>query len=280
MTTVLQALFADLLDDAALFPPGDASMAQAVAAHRELRARWGAPVGPLVVAASRLEELLGHADGEPLRLAVISPPGDVPAALSVAGSRRRLRLRLESVELPVIADAASARDAVRLLDRTLPARVSAALELPRTGERNGVLAALAGTRYRAKLRTGGMVSEAFPDTAELAAALQDCVRAGVPVKCTAGLHRAVRHTDPVTGFRHHGFLNVLLAVDALVNGAPVARDWLDENDATCLAVALRSWSTERAARVREAFISFGTCNVTEPLADLVGLRLIPARAAA
>ena len=31
-------------------------------------------------------------------------------------------------------------------------------------------------------------------------------------KCTAGLHHAVRNTDPDTGFEQHGFLNILLAV--------------------------------------------------------------------
>ena len=46
-----------------------------------------------------------------------------------------------------------------------------------------------------------------------------CVDRGVAVKCTAGLHHAVRHTDPATGFEHHGFLNVLLAASALAEGA-------------------------------------------------------------
>ena len=42
-------LFDGLFDDAALFPPGDAPMAAAVPAHRELRERLGRLVGPFVV---------------------------------------------------------------------------------------------------------------------------------------------------------------------------------------------------------------------------------------
>jgi len=42
----VRSLFAGLFDDAALFPPGDAPMAAAVPAHRELRARLGELVGP------------------------------------------------------------------------------------------------------------------------------------------------------------------------------------------------------------------------------------------
>ena len=49
--------FARFFDDAALFPPGDAPVAAAVPAHRELRGRLGDLVGPFVVPAARLDEL-------------------------------------------------------------------------------------------------------------------------------------------------------------------------------------------------------------------------------
>ena len=98
------------------------------------------------------------------------------------------------------------------------------------------------------------------------------------LKCTAGLHSAVRHTDPATGFVHHGFLNVLLAVDALATGAPAAAstDWLTETDTGALVAALRAWPADRATRARAAFTSFGTCSVTEPVDDLVRSSLLPA----
>ena len=63
----MTVLFAGLSDDAALFPPGDAPMATAVPAHRQLRAQLGGLVGHFVVPAVRLGELSEHlGDGEPV----------------------------------------------------------------------------------------------------------------------------------------------------------------------------------------------------------------------
>jgi hypothetical protein len=166
---------------------------------------------------------------------------------------------------------------VHVLDDEVPSDVAAAVEVPRTDARDEVLDVLAGDRYRAKLRTGGLADHLFPSPAELAATLDACVRRGIAVKCTAGLHSAVRHTDPVTGFAHHGFLNVLLAADALASGAApvVAADVLGRTDAGALAGSVCTWSADRAARARAVFTSFGTCSVTEPVDDLVALGLLP-----
>jgi hypothetical protein len=157
----------------------------------------------------------------------------------------------------------------------LPGDVPAAVELPRTAAGDEVLDVLAGTRYRAKLRTGGLQAGLFPSPDELAGTLSACLAREVAVKCTAGLHHAVRHTDPATGFPHHGFLNVLLAVDALAAGVPAAAEWLQQEDGEVLAAALRSWTPDRAARARAVFTSFGTCSVLEPVEDLVALGLLP-----
>ncbi|MBM7804457.1 hypothetical protein JOD57_000294 [Geodermatophilus bullaregiensis] len=266
-----------LFDDASLFPPGDAPMAAAVPAHRELRARLGDLVGPFVVPADRLDELAEHlGDGDPFGVSLIAAAGDLPAA--AARVTADPRLRLAAVEVPVVADAAVAAGAVRVLGSVLPRGVPAAVELPRTAARDEVLDVLAGTAVRAKLRTGGLRADLFPSVQELADTLVACTSRDVAVKCTAGLHSAVRHTDPATGFAHHGFLNVLLAVGALTAGAPavVALDRLAESDAGVLVSALRTWPADRWARGRAAFTSFGTCSVLEPVDDLVALGLLPA----
>jgi len=97
----VRSLFAGLFDDAALFPPGDAPMAAAVPAHRELRARLGELVGPFVVPAARLGELSEHLgdgsgdDGVPFGVSVIAAAGDLPAAEQAATSRALAR-RLEA----------------------------------------------------------------------------------------------------------------------------------------------------------------------------------------
>jgi hypothetical protein len=272
----MRDLFTGLFDDAALFPPGDAPMAAAVPAHRELRARLGDLVGPFVVPATRLDELVAElADGDRVPVSLIAAAGTLAAA--VARVEAEPRLALTAVEVPGVVDGRTATEAVRSLS-ALPAGVAAAVELPRTAARDEVLDVLARTPYRAKLRTGGQRAELFPDPAELTGTLAACVTRGIALKCTAGLHSAVRHRDPATGFEHHGFLNVLLAVDALAAGAPavVALDRLGEADAGVLVSALRTWPADRAARARAVFTSFGTCSVPEPVDDLVALGLLPA----
>jgi hypothetical protein len=270
------ALFTGLFDDAALFPPGDAPMAAAVPAHRELRTRLGDLVGPFVVPAARLGELAEHlGDGEPIGVSLIATAGDLPAAAVRVTSHPGITLA--AVEVPVVADATAARDAVRVLDDVVPVGVPAAVELPRSEARDEVLDILAGTRHRAKLRTGGVRAPLFPSPEELAGTLHACISRGVALKCTAGLHSAVRHTDPVTGFEHHGFLNVLLAVDALVTQTSTATAWLTETDPAALVTALRTWPADRATRARAVFTSFGTCSVLEPVDDLVALGLLPSR---
>jgi hypothetical protein len=270
------ALFDGLFDDAALFPPGDAPMAVALPAHRELSSRLGALVGPFVVPAARLDELLPELrDGDRIPVSLIAAADDLPPALGRVTADPRLTLA--AVEVPGVVDGRTAADVAGVLGDVLPPGVTAAVELPRAATRNVVIDVLARTGLRAKLRTGGLRADLFPEPAELAGTLYACHTSGVAFKCTAGLHHAVRQTDPATGFAHHGFLNVLLAVDALVAGAPppVAADWLREDRPGVLSAAAATWPTERAARARAAFTSFGTCSVLEPVDDLVALGLLP-----
>lgn len=278
-------LFTGLFDDAALFPPGDAPMDAAVPAHRALRNRLGALVGPFVVPAARLDELSAHlaaegpADGALLGVSVIAPAGDLPAAAALVDAAPGLVLA--AVEVPVATDAAAVQLAVRVLAEVVPPGTPAAVELPRSPAREAVLDALTGTGLRAKLRTGGLRPELIPSPEELAATLAACVDRGIALKCTAGLHHAVRQLDTATGFEQHGLLNVLLAVGALTDGAPVAAatEQLRRTDAEDVVAALRGWTPERVARARATFTSFGTCSVLEPVDDLaaLGLLQLPAR---
>src|SRR5690606_18146127 len=279
------ALFAGLLDDAALFPPGEAPMARAVPEHRAHRAGPHAGhLGAFVVAASRLDELeevlAAEGDaGAPLELGVTVPggPEELEAALERAG--RIAGARVAAVELaagPGADPRAAVRRAAAALAAALPAGAAGYVEIPRGTDPRPLLEAVAEQGRRAQFRTGGTTAGAFPDEAELAAAVHAAVAAGTPFKCTAGLHNAVRHTDPATGFEHHGFLNVLAATGAALRGAgaPELAGVLAERDGAVLAAAARA-EEARAAAVRTAFTGFGTCSVTEPLADLAALGLLP-----
>src|SRR5262245_12753309 len=66
-----------LIDDAAVFPPGNAPLDEAVAAHRQHRAGWYAEmVGPLLVPASSAPALPGLAQpGERLAVGLIGDTG-------------------------------------------------------------------------------------------------------------------------------------------------------------------------------------------------------------
>ncbi|GLW05973.1 hypothetical protein Misp01_11030 [Microtetraspora sp. NBRC 13810] len=138
-----------------------------------------------------------------------------------------------------------------------------------------LIEAIAG-RYRAKFRTGGVRADLHPGEAELATAVAAAVAAGVPFKATAGLHHALRNTDSETGFEQHGFLNPLLAADALAHGGSErdAGALLAERDGPTVAGLVRGLDEARVRRARSSFTSFGTCSITDPLTELVGLGVL------
>ncbi|WP_371520318.1 hypothetical protein [Kitasatospora sp. NBC_01300] len=284
-TGAIPELFRRLFDDAAVFPPGNLPVAEAVPAHRGHRAAWYAEaVGPLLCGAGRLGELAAAvaggaaaastgapaSGGAALRVGLVLPGGSAELGPALAAAAP---FELAGVELAV----RDAAEAVAALDRLLPPDVPAAIELPREllrGDGLGeVLDVLIDSPYRAKFRTGGVVAEAFPDEEELAAFLTGCALRGLPYKCTAGLHNAVRHTDPATGFEHHGFLNVLLAAQETDRAAAAAV--LAERDGAVLAKAVHALTDRQVTVIRNSFTAFGTCSIAEPLDDLAALGLLP-----
>jgi hypothetical protein len=278
---------AGLLDDAAIFPPGLAPLPAAVRAHLTRRTTWIAPlVGSFVVRGSDLPGLRGALDAlpaftPPLALSVVTAPDALPAAVGAVAADPRLRLHALEVPLGpepvsgVAAAAAAVADAV-------PHGVVTFVEPGWGPALTPAIAELAGTGLRLKLRCGGLVATAFPGSAALAGAVVAAVRHGVPFKATAGLHHAVRHTDPATGFEHHGFVNLLAATARAEDGPDVARALLDERDPRAVAGAVLALGPEAVRRtLATRFGSFGTCDVDEPVQDLAGLGLLtPAGAAA
>lgn len=281
MTEPRHTLYGTLFDDAALFPPGNAPMGEAIPAHRAHRDSRRAPyVGPFLVADARLAELrtvLSRDDGDhaPLAIVVTVPGGAEGVAPAVAAVRSDPALYLAGVEVAA-APGESATTAHSLVSALGP-DTDGYVEVARGGDAAADVAALAGTGAHAKFRTGGLTPEAHPEEDELVALLDAAVTAGVPFKCTAGLHHAVRHTTP-EGFEQHGFLNVLLATHALLTGGGegVAVKVLADRDGPALASRARELTPAEATRVRASFRSFGTCSIAEPLEDLVVLGALQA----
>ena len=278
MTGQIPAVVAGLCDDAAMFPPGLAPLPDAVDAYRARVGTWYADlVGPLVLPVTALPALrpLLPDEGPPLPLSVTLPQGpDLLPDVLAAPTRLPCTLRAVEVAVP---DGMPSPAFFSELDAAVEgvSGLDIYVEVPRDERRSAIFNGIAG-RYRAKFRTGGVRAELYPDEAELAAAVAAAVAAGVPFKATAGLHHAVRNTDPETGFEQHGFLNLLLATHTLLTGGSVqdAAVLLAERDGTTVAGLIADLQPQPVTDVRTAFTSFGTCSVTDPLTDLVQLGLV------
>ena len=269
-------LFTGLFDDAALFPPGDAAMPDAVRGHAGYRREWYAGlVARFVCPAGRLPELeaaLAAAGVGSPEISMTVPGGPAGLAGALAAAEERPGLRLAAVELTVAA--AELPAALDDLGRAARRGIDVFAEVPAAEVTTDLAAQLRDAGLGLKLRTGGTAAAAFPPAGPLGAALEAAVGAGVRFKCTAGLHNAIAHDDPATGFSHHGFVNVLLAVHAAQTGQAAAAELLADRDADALAERARSLSPAEVAAVRGRFASIGICSILEPLTDLIDLKLV------
>jgi hypothetical protein len=267
-----------LIDDAGLFPPARKPMERAVADHR--RARAGAHawmLGRFLCPVSRLAELSQAEPGAGWRLGAIAGGEDWRddldrvAAYGGPGTVDAIELRLPGV-----------------LDEA-PKGIDIFVEVP-THDARALTTALDGLaadgRAGAKIRCGGLSSEAFPSDEAVARFVGECVRLALPFKATAGLHHPFRTRDEQIGVLQHGFVN-LLAATALVDvadGAAIIGE-ADPGAFELSAAGLR-WrdhvaGADALARARERFTAYGSCSFDEPVADLVAYGVLdesPARA--
>lgn len=280
MPPARRALFQRWIDDAAVFPPGNAAVADAWGGHLALRAgRYADLLGPLLVGTSHVAELLGVAAGAPgpgpVGVGVIARAGTPVGELvqAVRSVRSSPQLELAGVE-PAHDGDGSWR---RVLDLELEPTTRVAVEVPREAaagqaalEEVATAAATAGTVLLAKLRTQATGSAPPPTPQELAGFLLGARSAGLPLKLTGGLHRALAHEE------EHGALNVLLAVHQLEQGATLDElvATLQVRQASVLAPLARDLDEDAVARLRSRFVSFGCCGVLDPVQDLVALGLL------
>lgn len=277
MTAVIPVLLQRLCDDAAIFPPGLMPLDQAVPAHAEHeRAPYSEMVGAFVVSAdvvSELPALLADRTAS-LPLAVTAPKG--PHQLSAA-LKQLAQLPVDVKAFEVAVPGAVDEFVADLASVLAGTEHDVFVEVPRDDRRQQILEMLARTHCKAKFRTGGFRADMHPDEAELALAITAVVGAGLPFKATAGLHHAVRNTAPATGFEQHGFLNVMLAVDAALRGKTVSEvaSELALRDEHGIAARVTELADTRVQAIRASFAGFGTCSIAEPLDDLIALGLIP-----
>lgn len=272
------ALFRGLVDDAAVFPPGDAPLDEAVRRHRFHRAAAYAPiVGPLLVPvpdASRLEAVVAStasALSPPLEVALVARPG-VPttgteaAVAAVAAGHGVTPVGVEMAWYPRWREADLGGLPLTLEVARGDGQASALDDVRRALED--------GARVQAKFRTGATPTWPWPAEEELAGFVAAAVKGGVPFKLTGGLHHLVRGTRAEG--EQHGLLNVLLAVHRALAGdgpdplVPVLAD----RDAHALARRAAALGADDVAAVRRTFTAYGCCEVTDPISELMTRRLI------
>ncbi|MGH3306129.1 MAG: hypothetical protein ACRDOX_00465 [Nocardioides sp.] len=279
-TSDVPAAWRGLVDDAAIFPPGDSPLDEAVSAYASRRHEWHADlVGSFVVKDVDVPEVGAHL---PLSIVVTGGAGAIGGALKLAAKSTcpvaGLEIALRDPEdlTGAARRVVAALDAARA-DGLLADEVPVYVELPHVGSTASWLAAadeVAAAELRLKFRTGGLEAEAFPSAHALSRWIDAALDRETAFKCTAGLHNATRHTGE-DGFEHHGFLNVLVATQRLFDGIPDPIADLEERDPQAL---LERASEVDLVRARRWFTSFGSCSVTEPLDDLVALGLVEAPA--
>lgn len=135
-----------------------------------------------------------------------------------------------------------------------------------------------------KLRTGGVTADAFPSTEQIAWAIATVRDAGVPIKCTAGLHHPIRHFNDSVQTKMHGFLNVfgagVLAEAKDLSQAQIQSILEDENpenftfDENGFAWKDLRIATSEITKSRLFATSFGSCSFNEPREDLRNLGLL------
>jgi hypothetical protein len=276
--SAIESLLEGLIDYAGLYPPASLDMRRAVDNYRSYRSCAHAfALGRFIVDSNRIDEFVAAAgSAQHLRLSVI---------LSQSVDSGRLKTLIEQgARIEAIETRATSRADVERISRSLPEGVEVYFEVPVEPIQCDALCAISAAGGRVKMRTGGVIPDAFPSTGAVARALTAYARAGLAFKATAGLHHPLRSSHRLTYSSEsptgvmHGFVNLACAAALIHFGgeASEAAELLQEQDPkefrlTPQAIAWRShrWNAEQLTETRKEFFrSFGSCSFEEPMRDL------------
>jgi hypothetical protein len=298
----LEALLAESIDYAGMFPPCSLALEPALQNHANyVRSPETWMLNSFVLSVEQFDagkELLSPFDPlHPLRVAALGPKtADAEAFLEALDKTdtaiRSLSSNVDLISishlemfLPGDVALASIKEARSLLGdlpvfwESPPDRAEQTIAL--LAEHNSD-ADLATFGY--KLRTGGVTADAFPTSAQIARALVAPATHQLPIKFTAGLHHPIRQFRDEVKTKMHGFLNVLGAAVLAAEHRWDARQtslMLEDEDATSFSFtedffAWREWRVDvERLRYRRKFVtSFGSCSFDEPREDLRALGLL------
>jgi hypothetical protein len=289
----LRAMMRRLVDYAGLFPPAELSMSDATAHYAEyLRSPDAWMLGRFVVPAERLDELASCAEpllgsgGEGWRIsAIVGADKNAGPRVRSFNSAQRGRLMVDVVECRPIA-----QGSVASTIGTLPGELRIFVELPLLDDPRTGLLEIRGAGAWAKIRTGGVMADAFPSAREIGRFLARAAELIVPFKATAGLHHPLCGTYPLTyeeasaKARMFGFLNVFTAA-VFAQGHMHERllaELVDEERAEAIQFSDDKvvWhghaaTTTQITRARASLgLAFGSCSFEEPVAGLRELGLL------
>lgn len=317
MEPSLRAFMAGIVDYAGLFPPAKLPLDAAIrnyATYRTQPESW--MLGRFICPAAKLAELSPYASelfaaGEPFRFSALGRGGSTTSEFlaGVDSDLHDIESFVERHDGRAIVDAYETRlppSIVGLFDqvanrfeRVGPAAVALSYEVSLAAdwratarsvvraivEHTAAARSVRVTRTGLKLRCGGVEAAAFPPVERVAFAIAACRDAGVPLKCTAGLHHPVRRDDDAVKTKMHGFLNVFgagILAHACGIDEPTIRDLLADESPDSFAFEHDGfrWKDHRAtvaqieAARESAVLSFGSCSFDEPRDDLGALGLL------
>lgn len=200
--------------------------------------------------------------------------------LSETVSQREYQINIRALEIAPLSPTE-----IQQVCLNLPAQVDGFFEIPFDADLEPYLNVLQQTGMAAKMRTGGITGNAFPDSTQLSQRILSFAKAQIPFKATAGLHHALRGNYCLTYERDsafttmHGFLNVAILA-AFANQQNITPEeavvMLEERSIvpfkftdTEISWRDRSVSVSKISLSRQQFFrSFGSCSFQEPITDL------------
>lgn len=292
----IKVLLSEIIDYAGLFPPSQVSMAEAVlnyATYKNSNYNW--MLGRFVVPVARLDEFIENAqdftsrDGKNgWRLSVLASEDIYDTIRQVEDFNAKYSAR---VLCDVLEAKANTTSKIENTVKALPDYLTTYFELSQNGNFADLISALALHGQRAKIRTGGITADAFPQTTEIIRFVRACLAANVPFKATAGLHHPLRCFKPLTYESNapqgtmHGFLNVFLAAgfarqgfkpalieELLEDEFPESFEFSDGGVTWHRDYILTSSQIKKLRT--DGIISFGSCSFDEPIADLREIGLL------
>ncbi len=293
----LRTLLSGIIDYAGLFPPASLGMQPAVQNYASYRAGQDSWVlARFILPASRLDEfsavagsLLPRNGEEPWRLSCLCSGGDDFSAIETFNRKYRKEPSQGNAVVDMVEGKANTSQEIETLVGQ-KGDLKLFVEVPLQRDPNELIATMKRTGVHAKARTGGITTDAFPSSTDLARFIARCVEHDVEFKATAGLHHPLRSSykltyEPESALgKMFGFLNVFLATALARQGAhqnEIAR-LLEEEDHRAFSFDDEgiSWKKYRFEKnelkaVRQGGASsFGSCSFTEPIEDMNALGLL------